>query len=512
MKQVGLIFCFLGLLSFTGCVTSTTGERPTLGSAAKSKNTPAKGQKLEEDLAVSKPQGPVSTAKPLAKSSALDLKADEDDNSEAEVVVNNGMVCVPEGSPQALQLSQILEASSAEEDLDHALKDPKGNQVGSITLMEKEAAVQNWIQYFSVKDKERFTRFLERGNRFKEVIFNILKEEGVPTEIYYLAMIESGFVTYAKSHASAVGVWQFIQGTGSRYGLRINSFVDERHDPIRSTRAAARYLASLYRVYQSWELAMAAYNSGEGRVLGAIMRGHTRDFWELAKGGYLPKETADYVPKFMAAAIIGKNIEKYDFDLNPEASMKLPVAALVPAGVRLTDIAKTAGIPFQELVSLNPHLKKGITPSTSNDQYYIWVPEGSESKLGPVAEELQKARIKLKREVQDDVASAATKPAPKAFHKVRSGDSLALISAKYNVSMATLRSLNGLRSGRVYVGQKIKLATQTPTPAVHLVKAGDTIEKLASRYGTTPDEIKKLNKISLNRLKAGQKIQVPKAG
>ncbi len=508
-----MIFCFLGLLGSTGCVTSTTGERPTLGTAAKPKNTPAKGQKPEEDLAVSKPQGPVSTPKSV-KSSALDLKVDEEDNSEADVVVNNGMVCVPEGSPQALQLSQILEASSAEEDLDHALKDPKENQVGSITLMEKEAAVQNWIQYFSVKDKERFTRFLDRGNRFKEVIFKILKEEGVPMEIYYLAMIESGFVTYAKSHASAVGVWQFIQGTGSRYGLRINSYVDERHDPIRSTRAAARYLASLYRVYQSWELAMAAYNSGEGRVLGAIMRGHTRDFWELAKGGFLPKETADYVPKFMAAAIIGKNIEKYDFDLNPDAAMKLPVAALVPAGVRLTDIAKAADIPLQELASLNPHLRKGITPTTSNDQYYLWVPEGSESKLAPVAEELQKARIKLKREVQEGVAAAAPAagPALKAFHKVRSGDTLAVISAKYNVPMATLRSLNGLRSGRVYVGQKIKLVSQTPPAAIHLVKTGDTIEKLASRYGTTPEEIKKLNKISLNRLKAGQKIQVPKAG
>jgi membrane-bound lytic murein transglycosylase D len=226
----------------------------------------------------------------------------------------------------------------------------------------------------------------------------------------------------------------------------------------------------------------------------------------------LPKETADYVPKFMAAAIIGKNIEKYDFDLTPERAMNLPVPAMVPAGVRLADVAKTAGISHDELVSLNPHLRKGITPSTSNDQYYLWVPAGSESKLGAANDELQKTRIKLKRELQDDVASAEATPVKKAFHKVRRGETLAAISAKYNVSMSTLRSLNGLRSGRVYVGQKIKLVSEAPAATIHLVKNGDTIEKLASRYGTTPDEIKKLNKISLNRLKAGQKIQVPKAG
>ena len=120
-------------------------------------------------------------------------------------------------------------------------------------------------------------------------------------------MIESGYSTGAKSWASAVGIWQFIRGTGKRYGLKINKYVDERKDPVRATRAAARYLASLYRVYQNWELAMSAYNAGEGRVLGAIMRGHTRDFWELSRKKLLPRETRNYVPKMMAAVKIGQN-------------------------------------------------------------------------------------------------------------------------------------------------------------------------------------------------------------
>jgi membrane-bound lytic murein transglycosylase D len=501
----------LPVLYTSGCATTVTSQRPSLSpSPSKTSSAAVKGDMAsgEVDLAVAKPQ---------AKQEALETKLDviDEDASDTEVVVKNGMVCVPEGSPQASQLSQILEASSIEEDLDHALKDAKASQVPSISLMEKEPAVQAWIQYFSGKDKERFSRFLERGNRYKNIIVKILQEEGVPQEIYYLAMIESGFVTYAKSHASAVGVWQFIKGTGLRYGLRVNYYVDERHDPIRSTRAAARYLASLYRVYQSWELAMAAYNSGEGRVLGAIMRGHTRDFWELAKGGFLPRETSDYVPKFMAAAIIGRDIEKYNFSLNPEPAMNAPVAALVPSGVSLGEIAKTTNTPESVLTTLNPHLRKGITPPTTNEQYYLWVPSGVDSQLAGAMDSLKRSRIKLRRSVQaEDSPSVQQKSEASVppFHRVKSGENLASISTKYNITVATLRRLNGLRSGRVYVGQKLKLVNKGFDSATHVVKRGDTVEKLASRYGTTPGEIKKLNKVPLNKLRAGQKILVPNAG
>ena len=506
----------LPMFYILGCATTVTGQRPSLSSGVQ-KQAPAAikndSAPSEEDLAVSKPQG---------KHEPLDPKSEaiEEDTGEPEVVVNNGMVCVPEGSPQAAQLSQILEASSIEEDLDHALKDAKASSVPSISLMEKEPAVLAWIQYFTGKDKERFSRFLERGNRYKDIIVKILEEEGVPQEIYYLAMIESGFVTFAKSHASAVGVWQFIKGTGLRYGLRVNYYVDERHDPIRSTRAAARYLASLYRVYQSWELAMASYNSGEGRILGAIMRGHTRDFWELAKGGYLPRETAEYVPKFMAAAIIGRDIQKYDFSLDLEPALKAPVAALVPSGVSLADIAKATNSSESVLTTLNPHLRKGVTPPTTNDQYYLWVPAGSDSQLASSMESLKRNRVKLRRTAQvEESANNQQKIESKArtYHRVKAGENLASISIKYNITVATLRRLNGLRSGRVFVGQKIKLTNRvveakSVEPATHVVKRGETVEKLASRYGTTPNEIKKLNKVPLNRLRAGQKILVPNAG
>lgn len=149
--------------------------------------------------------------------------------------------------------------------------------------VELNEHVQRWITYFTERDRERFQRFLNRGQLYRDVVENVLEENDLPAELYYLAMIESGFRTDAHSHASAVGVWQFIPGTARRYGLRIDRYVDERRDPIRATEAAAKYLRDLYNVFGSWHLAMAAYNAGEIRVLRAVFKGRTRNFWELIK-------------------------------------------------------------------------------------------------------------------------------------------------------------------------------------------------------------------------------------
>jgi len=494
------------------CATTRTNERAHLG---KSLSKPS--LKAEDDLAVSKPMGkpilkdqmdePARASTAQVDSKKLNIepgldRIEDDENADSEVIVQNGLVCVKEGSPQALQLSQILEASSEEEDLDRPLNDNKASQIGSIVIAENEPAVQQWVEYFSKKDKQRFSRFLERGSRYKDVISQILREEGVPQELYYLAMIESGFVTYAKSTASAVGVWQFVSGTGSRYGLRINSYVDERHDPIRSTRAAARYLASLYRVYQSWELAMAAYNAGEGRILGAIMRGHTRDFWELSKNGFLPRETADYVPKFMAAVLVGKDLKKFEFELNPDKSLALPVASIVPSGVKLVDVAAAAGISEKEVSDLNPHLRKGLTPPTANDKYYIWVPAGSDNKLASATEDLNQKRVKLRRDLDSNTASNGNSPQKGKIYRVRRGDSLASISAKYNISPSALRSMNRLRGTRVYVGQKLKLASFAEPSSSELNKS--RVKRPSLGQNTNPSEANVIESANSIRNKSKQ--------
>jgi membrane-bound lytic murein transglycosylase D len=170
--------------------------------------------------------------------------------------------------------------------------------------MEINRRVESWIKYFTVRQRDMTTRYLERGEPLRPHIEAILKENEVPPELFYLAMIESGFVTHAKSRAKAVGVWQFVKGTGKNYRMTINNNVDERRNWIKATEAAANYLKDLNNVFGSWYLALAAYNAGEYKIVRSIMKGKTRDFWVLAERGLLPKETMDYVPKFLAAHIL----------------------------------------------------------------------------------------------------------------------------------------------------------------------------------------------------------------
>ena len=251
--------------------------------------------------------------------------------------------------------------------------------------------VKFWLDYFTGRGKERFQRYLNRGERLRDVVQSTLEESGVPNELYYLAMIESGFVTHAYSHARALGVWQFIRATGRRYGLEANYYIDERRDPIHATEAAIKYLTDLYNAFLSWELAIASYNSGELRVLRAIMDGKTRDYWEMSEQRLLPKETRNYVPKFIAANLIGRNPEKYGF-IDPVQIQKETypsvVAVEVPSPVRLSTIAKTAKVPLSELKEVNPHLRRGTTPP-SRKAYEIWVPANWVNAVQSVTSQLK---------------------------------------------------------------------------------------------------------------------------
>ena len=173
--------------------------------------------------------------------------------------------------------------------------------------------VQNWIEYFLVRGRDHFIRYTQRAGRYAPVLGKILEDNGLPRDLIFLAMAESGFHNNAKSWAKAVGPWQFMPFTGRKYGLEVNWYLDERRDPLKSTLAAAQYLDDLYELFGSWELATAAYNAGEGKIGRAIRRYRTRNFWQLLKGRYLRRETKNYVPKIMALAIIGKNLKSFGF-------------------------------------------------------------------------------------------------------------------------------------------------------------------------------------------------------
>lgn len=253
---------------------------------------------------------------------------------------------------------------------------------------EIQKKVQWWIHYYTVRDRERFERNLTRGEKYRPLVQQVLNEHQLPPELFYLALIESGFVEHAKSHASAVGIWQFMIPTARNYGLGVHGNVDERRHPIAATHAAARYLNDLHRKFDSWYLAISAYNCGQGRVDKAIRRGKTRDFWKLVDGGFLPKETMDYIPKFLAAASIGDHLQQFGFkELAP-----LPLAQQWPEvssvqikrGMKLSMIARQARLTEDELVRLNPQIRQTLKRAPAK-QIRIWVPRNAANRFAGAA-------------------------------------------------------------------------------------------------------------------------------
>lgn len=184
--------------------------------------------------------------------------------------------------------------------------------------------VKKWVYYFTQKNSRNFITTLERGFPYQEAIAKILCQYDLPPDLYYLALIESGFNPTIKSSANAVGFWQFMAGTGKRFGLNIDSHVDERRDPIRATEAAAKYLSSLHKVFNSWPLALAAYNAGENRVMNAIINYNTRDFWKLSEYSALPRETRQYVPKILAAIIVASKLNQPKTEIAKKYSSLMP--------------------------------------------------------------------------------------------------------------------------------------------------------------------------------------------
>lgn len=233
--------------------------------------------------------------------------------------------------------------------------------------------VSDFVSKYQTDLRNFYGRALERSGRYLPRIESILRKEGLPTELAYLPLIESGFRPHAVSPAKAVGLWQFIPDTGRRYGLRIDRFVDERRDPIKSTRAAARYLKDLYGMFGDWHLSLAAYNTGEGRISRLLSVSDASDFWELSERGYLFRETEDYVPGFLAALQIASHPEAYGFD-RPEPQPLEYDLVHIEHVMPLATIAGWTGRPLSLLQELNPALIRSIVPPGG---YTVRVPEGT---------------------------------------------------------------------------------------------------------------------------------------
>jgi membrane-bound lytic murein transglycosylase D len=291
------------------------------------------------------------------------------------------------------------------------------------------ATVEAIIGYFTERERERFGVWISRSGRYLGMIRRIFKERGLPEELAYTAMIESGFSPRAVSRVGAKGLWQFMEATARRYGLVVNRWVDERFDPVKSTMAAAQYLGDLHGMFGHWFLAQAAYNAGEAKVERAIQRAKTSDFWALTQTRHLPNETKRFVPQILAATVITRAPARYGF----EVAMESPLAYDEITVKRVLDfetIAALAGVSEDEVRELNPALRGGVTPPFGS--YVLKLPHGTGARFESALEEASPARL-----------------TGWGLHRVARNQSLAEIARLYRTTPQRLAEVNQLRGGRL---------------------------------------------------------------
>lgn len=406
---------------------------------------------------------------------------------------------------------------------------------------KKTKRMQFWIEYFTQKQRDRFQRFINNGEEYRHHIEEIFVKAGLPKELYFVGLIESGYYLGARSHAAAVGPWQFIPGTGKRYGLHITREIDERQDLFKASHAAAMYFKDLHNIFSSWELALAAYNAGEYGIIRRILRYGTRDFYVLSKNKQLPSETINYVPKVLAAMHIVNNAEKYGFSLPKKTARLFDHTELraIKKNLPLKVIASKIDVDVALLKKLNPELRGNRTPRHIAGTYYLRVPKSqysyrlieveSDSNIAALGARPESRKQMVRRTAAVEKATEMlneTKKAPAtpSYHTVRRGETLLSISRKYKMTAREIASANHLKSWRtkVRIGQRLALSNDevsvkfsspsikiSKRPVVYRVKAGDRLNELARIFGKEVSDIKEVNNLRRNKIIVGQKIVLP---
>ena len=368
--------------------------------------------------------------------------------------------------------------------------------------------VDVYVDYFTGRGRLFFEKWLQRAQRYAPVMQKILAERGLPKDLIYLAMIESGFSAKAYSTAAAAGFWQFIGSTGRVFGLTHNTWIDERRDFIRATEAAASYLAQLYGQTGDWHLAWASYNAGEGRIRRAMDKYGTRDFWHLIEyRKSLAKETMHYVPKIIAAAMVAKDPARYGFELGPVTDPLLFDEVTVRDATSLQAIASIGNLSVNTLRDLNPALLHDVTPPGRT--MTVRVPQGKGEALTMALEGLPRSQRLTYHQ-----------------HRVRSGDTLSAISRRYHSDIDAIKEFNRLVSSRLKLGQELIVPAVPPQPsrlrnaagprgkapgkprARHVVASGETLWSIARKYGVTVDRIKSQNQRRGNHLTVGEVLEI----
>ena len=393
--------------------------------------------------------------------------------------------------------------------------------------------VLSFVELFTGRLRGYLQEGLSRGARFLPMIQDVFRAEGLPLDLAYVPLVESAFKPDALSRAKAKGMWQFMRGTALENGLKHDWYIDERAEPEKATRAAAKYLKTLYNTFGDWHLALASYNGGPGRVQGAIRRsGGVKDFWRLsASRRYLPRETRDYVPLILAAMIVARNPAQYGMDIEPAPAGAPDFEKVtLPVAVDLRRVAEWAGTSVQTIQDLNPELRRWTTPVRAKN-YELKVPEGSGEA------------------VRAQLAEAGPDSANLTWHTVRKGETLLTIARKLKVNRADLADANYLSAkARVTPGQQLivpraptaLLAARAENPAppiearktdpvltasvtvpsqhtpeptvqskvVYRVKRGDTLGSIARVFRTSVPSLKKWNSLRSNTLQVGQRLTI----
>jgi membrane-bound lytic murein transglycosylase D len=422
----------------------------------------------------------------------------------------------------SLSLPEIEFETLPAPDVVTAVREDLATTVHDIPIPQN-AKVLGYVEAFQGRLRGFLTDGMTRGAAYMPMIQEVFRQEGLPLDLAYVPLVESAFKPTALSRASARGVWQFMRATGRENGLEHDWYIDERADPEKATRAAAKYLKTLHRIFDGdWHLALASYNGGPGRVQRAVNRSGLDDFWQLStsKRGVLPRETREYVPMILAAMIIAKNPAQYGFEI-PAAAPLDSERVVLSGPVDLRRIAEWAGVPAETIRTLNPELRRWTTP-VRETSYELRVPPGTAAAVTDAYK-----------------ATAPEDSAALQWYSVRKGESLQTIARKLRVSRTDLAEANYLKTNaRVRIGQKL-VVPRAPSPAlvarrdagatataaaeradaepapqaapsrvVYRVRRGDTLYEIARKHGVTVEELRAWNNLRGSAIGIGDRLSI----
>ena len=413
---------------------------------------------------------------------ALDEKKDSDDKDSSD---SDDETEEDTGEPEEPTTEDLLEMID--------------KSVFNLPMVYNEDVI-HWVNHFSNSGRWTTSKWLRSSGKYRNLIQMELRKANLPTDLLYVAMIESGFDPTAESSASAVGVWQFIPDTGRTYGLTINEIIDERRDPIRSTQAAITYLKKLYLEFGNWHLAIAAYNAGENRIYKAIDQYGTINYWELCNKEALAKETREYVPKILALSILDRNAKLFGVPSSGKREKPLNAKiALADRNQHVQTLADAAEMELEEFMEYNPHILANRLLVAESDIIIYLPPNKSDTYLQNIRRKNVSRASSGRSLTEEELALLRPEKEEKPIlehkrvfhHLVEEGDSWASIAKKYSLSVENLKEWN---EDTLEIGTKITLQKPRPKQLIqHTVKSGESLRTIAKKYDCSTDDIRRWN-------------------